>query len=72
MARRSAPSAQPAYLSAGRTLEDPNESAFSKFLRTEVYAPEKLPGNISVATAVGLFLGGIVAIRTWGEIIVPA
>jgi len=76
MARRSAPSAQPAYLSHSqhdhRASHDPNEPTFSRFLRTEVFAPEKLPGNISIASAVGLFVGGIIAIRTWGDLMVPA
>ena len=44
---------------------------FTRFLRTEVFSPEKLPGNISVATAIGLFVGGIVAVRTWGDLLVP-
>ncbi|KAF5384029.1 hypothetical protein D9757_006946 [Collybiopsis confluens] len=37
---------------------DPNESAFSRFLREEIFAPAKLPGNISVAVGVGMFKGG--------------
>ena len=45
---------------------------FCRFLRTEVLAPEKLPGNISIASAVGVFVGGIIAIRTWGDLMVPA
>ena len=45
---------------------------FSRFLRTEVFSPEKLPGNISVATAVGFFVGGVIAVRTWGDLLVPA
>jgi hypothetical protein len=45
---------------------------FFRFLRTEIFAPEKLPGNISIASAVGLFVGGIIAIRTWGDLMVPA
>ncbi|KAF8174414.1 hypothetical protein BJ912DRAFT_858452 [Pholiota molesta] len=76
MARRSAPSAQPSYLphphNDPRSLTDPNESAFSAFLRTEVYAPDKLPGNISIASAVAVFVGGIIAMRTWGDLMVPA
>ncbi|KAF8154904.1 hypothetical protein B0H34DRAFT_542783 [Crassisporium funariophilum] len=75
MARRAAPSAQPSYLPHPqhnqRGLADPNESAFSRFLRTEVFAPEKMPGNISVATALSLFVGGIVAVRTWGDLMIP-
>ncbi|KAF5309775.1 hypothetical protein D9611_013604 [Ephemerocybe angulata] len=76
MARRSAPPSETQYLPhpphQGRRLNDPNESAFSRFLRTEVFAPEKLPGNLSIATGVAVFLGGIAAVRTWGELLVPA
>lgn len=43
-----------------------------RFLRTEVFAPEKLPGNISIASAVGVFAAGIVVFRTWGDLLVPA
>jgi hypothetical protein len=43
-----------------------------RFLRTEVWAPEKLPGNINVLTGITLFLGGIAAVRTWGELMIPA
>ncbi|KAH9475779.1 hypothetical protein JR316_0011338 [Psilocybe cubensis] len=75
MARRTAAPAQPSYLphpQHGGSLTDPNEGAFSRFLRTEVFAPEKLPGNISIASALGVFFGGIVLIRTCGEYLVPA
>ncbi|KAF9526793.1 hypothetical protein CPB83DRAFT_816559 [Crepidotus variabilis] len=74
MTRRSAPAVQSSYLPqpTPRTLHDPNESAFSRFLRTEIFAPEKIAGNFSIATAVGLFAGGIVVIRTWGDLMVPA
>ncbi|KIK00818.1 hypothetical protein K443DRAFT_678917 [Laccaria amethystina LaAM-08-1] len=74
MTRRSAPSAQPAYIPhpQQRRLNDPNESSFSRFIRTEVLAPEKLPGNISLLTGIGMFIGGIVAVRTWGEMMIPA
>ncbi|KAF8996146.1 hypothetical protein BDQ17DRAFT_1250102 [Cyathus striatus] len=77
MARRSAPTSQPAYLPhpskpSRQAVENPNESAFSRFLRTEVFSPEKLPGNINVVTAVTLFVGGIAAVRTWGELMIPA
>ncbi|KAF9451459.1 hypothetical protein P691DRAFT_807820 [Macrolepiota fuliginosa MF-IS2] len=77
MARRSTPSAQPSYLphplnAPRRTLNDPNESSFSRFLNNEIWAPEKLPGNINILTGVTLFLGGIAAVRTWGELMIPA
>ncbi|KAF9069331.1 hypothetical protein BDP27DRAFT_1222790 [Rhodocollybia butyracea] len=74
MARRSANPTPAPYPGAGRRLQpsDLDESAFSRFLREQVYAPEKLPGNISVLTGVGLFLGGIVAVRAWGDLLIPA
>ncbi|KZT08866.1 uncharacterized protein LAESUDRAFT_723185 [Laetiporus sulphureus 93-53] len=76
MARRSAPPGSgPAYYSGvpqrGR-LADPNESAFSAFMREEIFAPEKLPGNLSILVGLSVFLGGIAAIRTWGELMIPA
>lgn len=74
MARRSAPpNAGPAYYGAPtprRQLHDPNESAVSRFFREEVWAPEKLPGNINILTGVAVFFGGIFAMRNWGELIV--
>jgi hypothetical protein len=73
MARRAAPPHQPAYLT-GRPgpAHDPNEGFFSRFLREQIFAPDKLPGNISLVTGVSVFVGGIVAVRTWGEMMVPA
>lgn len=76
MARRAAPPGSgPAYYSgapARRALNDPNESKFSAFMREEIWAPEKLPGNLSILTGVVVFFGGIAAIRTWGEMMIPA
>ncbi|TFK66965.1 hypothetical protein BDN72DRAFT_843592 [Pluteus cervinus] len=78
MARRGQPSGTPSYIpvNAGvapkRALNDPNESAFSRFLRTEIYAPEKLVGNINVATALGMFAAGIIVVRTWGDLMIVA
>ncbi|KIL65268.1 hypothetical protein M378DRAFT_186516 [Amanita muscaria Koide BX008] len=75
MARRGAPSAQPVYLphpTQKRALEDPNESSFSKFLRAEIYAPEKVPGNLSILTGVAMFAAGVAVVRTWGELMIPA
>ncbi|PBK63461.1 hypothetical protein ARMSODRAFT_979866 [Armillaria solidipes] len=76
MARRSAPpNSGPAYIPKNqhvqrRAIHDPNESAFTRFLREEIYAPEKLPGNISIVVGVSTFIGGILAVRTWGEYMV--
>lgn len=77
MARRSAPPGSgPAYYSGAPArrgaLHDPNESKFSAFMRDEIWAPEKLPGNLSILTGVVVFFGGIAAIRTWGDMLIPA
>ncbi|KAJ7803140.1 hypothetical protein B0H14DRAFT_2367864 [Mycena olivaceomarginata] len=77
MARRSAPpNSGPAYIpqsqSQRRTLGDPHESAFSRFLREEIFAPEKIGGNLSLLTGVGMFVGGILVVRKWGALMVPA
>ncbi|TCD62523.1 hypothetical protein EIP91_006773 [Steccherinum ochraceum] len=70
MARRSAPPhSGPAYYSAPtRRIVDPNESAFSSFMREQVWAPEKLPGNINIVAGLAVFFGGIFTMRTWGEL----
>lgn len=78
MARRSAPpNSGPAYLSpyanpsAGRRqIQDPNESGLSRFMREQILAPEKMAGNISILTGVGVFIGGIVVSRTMGDLLV--
>ncbi|KAF8218011.1 hypothetical protein K438DRAFT_1702570 [Mycena galopus ATCC 62051] len=77
MARRAAPpNSGPAYIqqsqSQRRTVADPHESAFSRFLREEIFAREKIDGNLSLLTGVGMFVGGILAVRTWGDMMVPA
>ncbi|KAI0033625.1 hypothetical protein K488DRAFT_47304 [Vararia minispora EC-137] len=78
MARRAAPPGSgpsyytPAPAGLNRSLADPNESFFSRFLREQILAPEKLPGNLSIATGLGVFLGGIFVVRRWGQLLVPA
>jgi hypothetical protein len=76
MARRApAPAnATPAFFTAPprRQLTDPNESAFSRFFREQITAPEKLPGNLSILTGVSVFAAGIFVARTWGDMLVPA
>ncbi|KAF7796074.1 hypothetical protein EIP86_007245 [Pleurotus ostreatoroseus] len=76
MARRAAPpGAGPAFYSGAphrAYLPDPDESTFSRFMREEIFSPEKLPGNIGIVTGVAMFFGGIVAIRTWGDLMIPA
>ena len=73
MARRgAAPNSGPAYYSGRDSLPPANESGFSAFLREQVFAPDKLPGNINILTGAALFFGGIFAMRTWGELMIPA
>ena len=76
MARRAAPpGAGPAYYSGAPSrgqLPDPDESAITGFLREEIFSPEKFPGNLSILTGVAMFFGGIAAMRTWGELMIPA
>ena len=76
MARRAAPPGSgpayynPALLGHGHH-HDSDESAFSRFLREQVFAPEKLPGNFNIATGLAVFVGGIFVMRRWGELMVP-
>ena len=76
MARRAAPqNAVPGLFAAPpprRAIHDPSESAFSRFVREEIWAPEKLPGNIGIVTGTVVFVAGVFAARTWGDILVPA
>ncbi|KAG6916501.1 hypothetical protein DXG01_006500 [Tephrocybe rancida] len=79
MARRSAPpSSAPSYVphpSQRRAVgggRDADQSAFSKFLDAEIFAPEKLPGNLNLLTGLTMFFGGIFAVRAWGELMIPA
>ena len=75
MARRAAPpNAGPSYYNGAPprgALVEPNESFVSTFLREEIFAPEKVPGNLSILTGAVVFFGGIAAIRTFGELIIP-
>ncbi|KAI9511898.1 hypothetical protein F5148DRAFT_974503 [Russula earlei] len=77
MARRAAPPHSgpayytPAKLAHSGALVDPNEGAWSRFTRTQIFAPDKLPGNINIVAGVGLFVGGIFVVRRWGELFVP-
>ena len=75
MNRRSATTAS-THLPHGprRTIADPTvtESSFSRFMREQVFAPDKIAGNLSILTAVSLFSGGIVAARLWGDLLIPA
>ncbi|KAF8342886.1 uncharacterized protein EI90DRAFT_800940 [Cantharellus anzutake] len=74
MARRTP--VPPSYLTqAGQGLFAPppeDESAWSHFLRTQVYAPEFSQGNLNIVISIGLFAASIAAVRTFGEAFAPA
>lgn len=73
MARRSAPPGSgPSYLSpqygiSNRGPVDPDESAFSRFMREQIFAPEYLQANQTILVSVAMFAGGIAALRQWGD-----
>ncbi|KAG8976004.1 hypothetical protein FRC05_004635 [Tulasnella sp. 425] len=72
MARRNP---QPARFGAPQSFiqpqADPNEGAFARFLRTEVYSPEKRAGNISLLVGVSMFAAAVAGVRTFGDALVP-
>ncbi|KAF5371392.1 hypothetical protein D9615_009673 [Tricholomella constricta] len=80
MARRSAPPASgPSYVphpsqrrAALGGAHDDDQSAFSRFIQNEILAPEKFAGNLNMVTGLTMFIGGILAVRTWGDLMVPA
>jgi hypothetical protein len=53
-------------------MADEDASFVTRFLHEEILHPEKVQGNIAIATGVAVFFGGIAAIRTWGELMIPA
>ena len=80
MARRSAaPNSGPTYYSRSaipsrpgiQDLDDVETSFFSRFMNEEVWAPEKLPGNIAIVTSVGVFVAGVFFVRKFGDLIIP-
>ncbi len=75
MARRN-PIGAPSYLTqSGAGLfapPPPNESAWGRFLRTQIYAPEFAQGNWNILMSVGLFVVSISAVQVCGEAFAPA
>lgn len=65
-------SRQPTYITHAGPGDVLEEGAFAKFMRTEVWAPEKRTGNLSLLTGVGLFFGSIVLVRNFGDLLIPA
>ncbi|KAF8266291.1 hypothetical protein EI94DRAFT_1586198 [Lactarius quietus] len=44
---------------------------WSRFLRMQVFAQDKLLGNMNIVTGVRLFVGGIFIVHRSGELFVP-
>ncbi|OZJ04953.1 hypothetical protein BZG36_01778 [Bifiguratus adelaidae] len=55
-------------MSGKRQIKD-NESAFARFVRTEITAPEKRQGNINIAISLTVFTGAIVFLRNFGDLL---
>lgn len=72
MARRNGPQTSQPMLAGRQAPPHTEEPSLLGALREQLFAPEKLPGNVSLLTGVAVFLGGIAAVRTWGELMVPA
>ncbi|KAG8813049.1 hypothetical protein FRC19_002695 [Serendipita sp. 401] len=68
MAKRANASATPSYqpISAIEGKGRTKESGFQKFMREQVFAPEKIGGNVSIVVGVTFFAASIVATRQWG------
>ncbi|EUC65730.1 transmembrane protein, putative, partial [Rhizoctonia solani AG-3 Rhs1AP] len=65
-------SRQPTYITHVGPDADANEGAFSSFMKNEIWAADKRAGNISLLTGVGLFLGSIILVRNFGDLLIPA
>ncbi|PWZ00596.1 hypothetical protein BCV70DRAFT_211412 [Testicularia cyperi] len=65
-------SAQRGFLSspAGRP-QQPKANFLMRFINNEILAPEKRPGNISIAWGLTVFAAGIIAARKFGDLITP-
>lgn len=59
-----------AYIQPRGAGVDPDESAFKQFIRTQVFAPEKREGNISLLVGLSMFAGGIIGVRLFGDALV--
>ena len=73
MVRRDASS--PSYLTLGKTPsgETPGapKSAWRQFVDAQFSDPENRSANLKLASAVGLFAGGIAFLRVAGDVFVP-
>ncbi|RUS23035.1 hypothetical protein BC937DRAFT_93078 [Endogone sp. FLAS-F59071] len=67
------PSIKPPIMSGKRHLEhhsQPTSNFFTRFVRSELLAPEKRSGNISIAISLTVFASAIVFLRNFGELLV--
>lgn len=77
MARRAAASGPvPSFASAsgpptygGKRLGGPDsdESWLGSFLREQIFHPQYVQGNFNILVSVGMFAGGVFALRKWGD-----
>ncbi len=62
----------PGHVSPSAPIAPKNEGVVGRFMREEIWSAEKLPGNINILVSAALFVVGIVSVRTWGDMMVPA
>jgi len=58
-------------LSHASTPVEPARPSFGQILRYEFSDPESKAANVGVLIGLGLFAGGIVALRSFGDLLVP-
>jgi hypothetical protein len=44
-------------------------TSFVQTIKSELFSPEKLPGNLNIALSVTVFTGAIVFLRNWGDLL---
>lgn len=50
-----------------------DESSFSRFMNEQIWAQDKLAGNINILVGAGFFAASIMATRLWGHfLLVPS
>ncbi|CAG7847862.1 SubName: Full=Uncharacterized protein {ECO:0000313/EMBL:CCA77846.1} [Serendipita indica DSM 11827] len=70
MAKRANPGAAPSYAPLPSVdARARNESGFQKFMREQVWAADKIGGNISILIGVSFFTASIIATRQWGSLL---
>ncbi|PVF94530.1 hypothetical protein CPB86DRAFT_636359 [Serendipita vermifera] len=68
MAKRAGATATPSYQPITDSRRS-NESGFQRFMREQIWAADKAPGNLSILIGTGFFAASIVATRLWGSML---